>query len=102
MFCNRRASLRIVNASHGALTKNDAEHAKGTVLLTMRIFIAAVALMWAFAGLGQSAYALGKHQHRPKKNTNPYAYLAPRKQKKPSGYYQSTLTGEMVYGKKKK
>ena len=39
----------------------------------------------------------------PKKNTNPYAYLAPKKPKKASGgWYQSPVSGHMVYGKKKK
>jgi hypothetical protein len=70
------------------------------MVLSMRVLIAVVALIWAFAGLGQSAYALGKH--KAKKNTTTYSYLAPKKQKKPTGYYQSTLTGDMVYGKKKK
>ena len=68
------------------------------MVLSMRVLVAVVALVWAFAGFGQSAYALGKH--KAKKNSNPYAYLAPKKQKKPTGYYQSTLTGKMVYGKK--
>jgi len=74
----------------------------------MRVLIV-VAVIWAFAGLGQSAYALGKHhsnppraQHKLKKNTSPYAYLAPKKQKKPSGQYQSPVTGQLLYGKKKK
>ena len=44
------------------------------------------------------AYLAPKKQ---KKNTSPYAYLAPKKQKKSSGY-RNTLTGEMVNGSKKK
>ena len=60
------------------------------------------------AAIFVSAHALfGRHKsnqpsvHRAKKNASPYAYLAPKKQKKASGYYRSTLTGELVYGKKK-
>lgn len=52
--------------------------------------------------LGESAtqaHALFGHH---KKNSSPYAYLKPKKQKKPNGWYRSTLTGEMVYGKQKK
>jgi len=77
------------------------------MVLSMRVFIAVVALIWAFAGLGQSAYALGKHhsnqplvQHKLKKNSSPYAYLAPKKQKKTSTY-RSPVTGQLLYGKKK-
>ena len=70
------------------------------MVLSMRVVIAVV-LIWAFAGLGQSAYALGKH--KVKKNANPYAYLAPKKQKKATGgWYQSPVSGQLVYGKKKK
>jgi hypothetical protein len=63
-------------------------------------------------GLAPSAHALfGKHhtnapkiQLRAKKNTSPYAYLAPKKQKKlkGEGWYRSAVTGQMVYGTKKK
>ena len=74
----------------------------------IRVLAAAVAITSTFAGFGQAAGALGKHapkppkvQHQARKNSNLYAYLAPKKQKKASGYYQSTLGGQMVYGKKK-
>jgi len=70
------------------------------------------ALILASAGAGQSSYAWGKHtpkppkaQRRAKKNTSPYAYLAPKKQKKPKKaeeWYQSPVSGQMVYGKKKR
>ena len=79
------------------------------MILNMRVLVVVVALIGAFAGLGQSAYAFGKHAPKPpkvqrqsKKNSSPYAYLAPKKQKKPTGWYQSTLNGQMVYGTKKK
>jgi hypothetical protein len=77
-----------------------------------RVLMVAVALMVTWAGSGESAYAWGKHtpkppkvQRRAKKNTGPYAYLAPKKQKKPKnaeGWYQSPVSGQMVYGTKKK
>ena len=77
--------------------------------LSMRIFIAVVVLIWAFAGLGQTAYALGKHhsnvlhaQRHSKKNSSPYDYLAPKKQKKQTSYYRSPVTGQLLYGKQKK
>ena len=66
----------------------------------MRVFIAVVAVIWAFAGLGQTAYALGKHHS--KKNTDLYAYLAPKKQKKQTHTYRSPVTGQLLYGEKKK
>ena len=81
------------------------------MVLSKRVLMVAFALMLAWAGSGDNAYAFGKHtakppkmQRRAKKNASPYAYLAPKKQKKqkkPNGWYQSTLTGDMVYGKKK-
>jgi len=69
-----------------------------------------VAAIWAVGGLSQGAYAFGKHApkppkvHRAKKNTSPYAYLAPKKQKKQKseGWYRSPVSGQMVYGTKKK
>jgi hypothetical protein len=72
------------------------------------VVIALVSVLALFSGLGQSAYA----KHGPKspklhfkmKKMGPYGgkYMAPKKQKHPSGYYRSTLTGEMVYGKPKR
>ena len=72
-----------------------------------------IPIVFAALLLGSSAtgaHALfGRHKtnqslapRRAKKNSSPYAYLAPKKQKKPNGYYRSTLTGDMVYGKPKK
>jgi len=73
------------------------------VKLRSRVLIAILAVTVLFGGFAPSAHALfGLHrsaQHRAKKNSSPYAYLAPKKQKKPSGYYRSTLTGKVVYGK---
>ena len=38
-----------------------------------------------------------------KKNESAFGgnYLAPKKKRKPNGYYRSTLTGQTVYGKPK-
>lgn len=79
------------------------------MVLSTRVLVAVVALVWAFAGLGQSAHALGKHrsntpslQHKAKKKNSPYAYLAPQKQKKASAHYVSPVTGQLLYGTKKK
>ena len=52
--------------------------------------------------------AYGKHNTNPqkvhfkvKKNQGQFGgnYMAPKKQKKPTGWYRSTLTGKTVYGK---
>ena len=74
-----------------------------------RVLAAVLGVSTMFGGFAPSAHALfGKHGPKPpralrmKKNANTYDYLKPKKQKKPTGYYRSTLTGEMVYGKKKK
>ena len=72
-----------------------------------RIVIPMVLAALMLGEFAPDAHALfGRHKssqpramRRSKKNTSPYAYLAPRKQKKPKGSYRSTLTGEMVYGK---
>ena len=76
--------------------------------LSVRILIAMIALTWILAGAAQPALALGKHNanqlkalRHSKKNTSPYAYLAPRKQKKTT-WYRSPVTGAMVPGTKKK
>ncbi|PWT74623.1 MAG: hypothetical protein C5B46_03750 [Proteobacteria bacterium] len=44
----------------------------------------------------------GAH-YKIKKNAGQFAgnYPKPKKQKKPSGYYRSSLTGQVVYGKPK-
>ncbi len=74
-----------------------------------RVLVAVLAVTAMFGGFAPSAHALfGKHSSNPprvrraKKNASPYAYLAPKKQKKPTGYYRSTLTGDLVYGKPKR
>jgi hypothetical protein len=74
-----------------------------------RILVAVLGVSTMFGGLAPSAHALfGKHGPKPpkaqrmKKNANTYDYLKAKKQKKPTGYYRSTLTGDMVYGKPKK
>ena len=76
---------------------------------SIRILAVAVAILAPLAGQSHTAYAFGKHAPKPpkaqraKKNTNPYAYLAPKKLKKASGgWYQSPVSGQVVYGKKKK
>jgi hypothetical protein len=80
------------------------------VMKSIRILAVAVAIFASLAAQSRAAYAFGKHAPKPpkafrnpKKNTNPYAYLAPKKPKKASGgWYQSPVSGHMVYGKKKK
>ena len=74
-----------------------------------RVLVAALGVTTIFGGFAPSAHALfGKHGSKPpkaqrmKKNANTYDYLKPKKQKKPTGYYRSTLTGDLVYGKPKK
>ncbi len=74
-----------------------------------RVLAAVLGVSTMFGGLAPSAHALfGRHGSRPpkalrmKKNANTYDYLKARKQKKATGYYRSTLSGDMVYGKKKK
>jgi len=73
-----------------------------------RVLVAVLGVTTLLGGFAPSAHALfGKHGskapkvQRMKKNANTYDYLKPKKQKKPTGYYRSTLTGDMVYGKKK-
>lgn len=78
-----------------------------------RVVVSIVSMAILFGGFGPSAQALFR-RHKPdqlyavrkaKKNTSPYAYLKPQKQKKakkPNGWYRSTLTGDMVYGKQKR
>lgn len=86
------------------------KHSGVEVVLRGRIVIPIVLAAVLQGGFATDAHALfGRHKanqpralHRSKKNTSPYAYLAPKKHKKPNGYYRSTLTGEMVYGKQKK
>jgi hypothetical protein len=83
------------------------------VIVRGRVVIGIVSMAILLGGFAPSAHALfGKHKpnqarsmRRAKKNTSPYDYLKPQKpqkQKKPNGWYRSTLTGKMVYGKQKK
>jgi hypothetical protein len=68
-----------------------------------------LAVLVLSGGLAWGAHAahIQRISHAPhqnyklKKNLSPYGgkYLAPKKQRRPSGYYRSTLTGQTVYGK---
>lgn len=76
------------------------------------VVIGMAAAMALSCGIGQSAYAFHggqsiaplKTHFKVKKNKNAFGgnYLAPKKQHRPSGYYRSTLTGKIVYGKPKR
>ena len=68
------------------------------------VFAGAVAALLLLSGASPNAYA--GHAPKPphlkvKKNMGPYGgnYMAPKKQKKPTGYYRSSVTGKTVYGK---
>ena len=71
------------------------------------ILACGLAVLSLFGGLGPSAY--GRHNsnapkmHKVKKNAGPFGgnYMKPKKQKKPTGYYRNSMTGQMVYGKQK-
>jgi hypothetical protein len=75
------------------------------------VLVGAMAGLALCCGMIQSAQAArmkhgfaAPHPHyKVKKGDGPTGgnYLAPRKQRKPTGYYRSTLTGKMVYGKQK-
>jgi len=74
----------------------------------MCVLIATVALMSLLAGSAPYAYA--RHGSKPpkahykiKKNDGPFGgnYMKPKKQKKPTGYYRNSITGDVVYGKPK-
>ena len=78
------------------------------MVMSMRALVVMIALFWMAAGFGPKAYAFGKHSpntaralRRQKKNASPYAYLAPQKHKKSSSY-RSPVTGNLLYGTKKK
>lgn len=73
------------------------------------ILTGTIAVLMLFSGLSQNAYA--KHGPKPPHvhfKANKHAgvfggnYMKPKKQKRPAGWYRSTLTGDMVYGKPKK
>jgi len=55
----------------------------------------------AFAVHGKQGFSPPKTHYRAKKNSNAFGgnYMAPKKQRRPTGYYRSSLTGKMVYGK---
>jgi hypothetical protein len=57
----------------------------------------------ASAARDKFAYGSPHPHYKVKKNDGPFGgkYLAPKKQRRPTGYYRSTLTGQMVYGKPK-
>jgi hypothetical protein len=74
-------------------------------------FAGAVAVLTVFSSLAVSAYATDEKpipnpkpakvkvvHYKEKKNATPYDYLKPKKQKAPTGYYRSSLTGQVVYG----
>lgn len=79
-----------------------------------RVLIAIVVAAILLGGFAPSAHALfGRHGSKPpramrhsKKNTSPYAYLAPKKQKKAStksnAHYHRNPSVDEVFGKKKK
>jgi hypothetical protein len=67
------------------------------------VFAGAVAALLLLSGAAPSAYA--KHTPKPqrlklRKDMGAYGgkYMAPKKQKPPTGYYRNSLTGQMVYG----
>ncbi len=68
------------------------------------VFAGAVAASMLLSGAAPDAYA--KHAPKPqrlkvRKDMGAYGgnYMAPKKQKPPTGYYRNSLTGQMVYGK---
>jgi hypothetical protein len=78
-----------------------------------RFLAGAVAVLSVFCSLAPSAYATDEKpipnpnpkppkvkvvHYKEKKNATPYDYLKPKKQKAPTGYYRSSLTGQVVYG----
>lgn len=104
-------SLRNINRSLSIACQHTySKHSGVEVIVRGRILIPIVLAAVLVGESATEAHALFGH-HRAnqqlaprhlKKNSNPYAYLKPKKQKKPNGWYRSTLTGEMVYGKQKK
>jgi len=81
------------------------------MIVRARVVIAAALAAFLLGGFAPSAHALfGRHKsnqpramRHAKKNSSPYGYLKPKKLKKANGgWYQSGMSGNMVYGKKKK
>ncbi len=70
------------------------------------VLMGMVMALMLFSGVAPSAHAkkAPKTHFKFNKHSGLFGgnYLAPKKQKKPTGYYQSTVTGKMVYGKPKK
>ena len=73
------------------------------------VVVGVVVALALFCDLAPSAYARrGSNAPKTHFKLNKHAglfggnYLAPKKQKGPTGYYRSTLTGKMIYGKPKK
>ena len=71
--------------------------------MKMCVFAGAVAGLLLLSGAAPSVY--GKHgpkpqRFKPRKDMGAYGgnYMAPKKQKPPTGYYRNSLTGQMVYG----
>ena len=66
------------------------------------VFAGAVAALLLLNAAGPGAYAkhAPKAQHLKMRNMGPYGnnYMAPKKQKPPTGWYRNSLTGQMVYG----
>jgi hypothetical protein len=99
-------SLLNVNAAYEAAWQDGSG---GRMRVRTRFLAGLMGISLMLGGLAPSAHALFKRHRsevpkvrRAKKNSNPYAYLARKKQKKHSGYYRSTLTGKVVYGKRKR
>ncbi len=71
------------------------------------VLASALAVFSLFGGLGPIAYARhstkAPKMHKIKKNAGPFGgnYMKPKKQKKPTGYYRNSMTGQLVYGKPK-
>src|SRR4051812_47338265 len=107
-YIGDHSSLRRINAQFASAWHHGQSGIwRSDMAVSARVLIVMFALIWMFSGFVPRAEALGKHGQKPprafrhaKKNASPYAYLAgPKKQKKSNGYYRSTLTGEVVYGK---
>ena len=77
------------------------------MVLSMRVLVVMIALVWMAAGFSPRAYAFGKHKthlakvQKQKKNSSPYAYLGPQKHQK-LRTYRSPVSGNVLYGTKKK
>ena len=104
-------SLRHINFPVPAPCQHTySKHSGVEVVVRGRIVMAMVLAVFMLGESATEAHALfGHHKANQalaprhlKKNSSPYAYLNAKKQKKPNGWYRSTLSGQMVYGKQKK